>query len=70
MIAAILFAAAAYRWSQQRPRRRTCARKPSCCARTHVDPDTADRIKELVRADIDWVALVETALRHKTMSLL
>lgn len=41
-----------------------------CCARTCMDSVSAERIKALLREDIDWAYLIETVLRHGTMPLL
>ena len=41
-----------------------------CCARTTMDADSAARIRLLLRNDIDWSALIETALHHGVMPLL
>ncbi len=41
-----------------------------CCARTHIDPATAKRIKTLLQTDIDWTYLLRTARRHGVMPLL
>ena len=41
-----------------------------CCARTTMDADSAARIRVLLRDDIDWSALLQTALRHGVMPLL
>jgi hypothetical protein len=41
-----------------------------CCTRTRVAPYTGARIEALVRADLDWAYVVETALHHRTMPLL
>jgi Uncharacterised nucleotidyltransferase len=46
------------------------AELPFCCARTHVDAHTTNRIKTLVWANINWAVLVETVLQHRTMSFL
>ena len=40
------------------------------CARTHITPQTAERIHSLVQQDIDWESLLKTSLRHKVMPLL
>jgi Uncharacterised nucleotidyltransferase len=41
-----------------------------CCARTHIDASTGDRIKNLVQQNIDWEYLISTAYRHGVDSLL
>jgi hypothetical protein len=41
-----------------------------CCARTFIDDEKVQRIKSLVKEDIDWQYLIATACRHKLMPLL
>lgn len=41
-----------------------------CCARTHIDTRTAERIKGLLLEPIDWQYLIRTALRHGVVPLL
>ncbi len=41
-----------------------------CCARTHIDTVTAERIKLLLQQDIDWAYLIKTAHQHGVMPLL
>jgi hypothetical protein len=41
-----------------------------CCARVHMEQETADRIRELLRQDLDWVYTIRTALAAGTLSLL
>ena len=41
-----------------------------CCARTCVDPETAERIRTLVQENLDWRYLVQTSLDHRVMPLL
>jgi hypothetical protein len=41
-----------------------------CSARTRVDPDTAESIRALLRADIDWRLLLRMAWQHGTTPLL
>lgn len=41
-----------------------------CCARTLIDSETAVRIRALLRQDIDWPYLVQTATDHQVMPLL
>jgi hypothetical protein len=41
-----------------------------CCARTHIDPETAERIRTLLQQDIDWAYLIQTAGRHGVIPLL
>lgn len=41
-----------------------------CCARTHIDTLTAERIKTLLQQDINWEYLLQTALQHRVMPLL
>jgi hypothetical protein len=38
-----------------------------CCVRTHITPETAERIHSLVQQDIDWEYLIKTSLHHKVM---
>ena len=40
------------------------------CARTHVDAETAHRIKALIREDLDWRYLLRAAYRHRVGSLI
>jgi hypothetical protein len=41
-----------------------------CCARTRIDPANAERIRSLLREDVDWTYLLRTARRHGVMPLL
>ncbi|MFN6487970.1 MULTISPECIES: nucleotidyltransferase family protein [unclassified Nostoc] len=41
-----------------------------CCTRTHIDSETAERIKTLLQQNIDWTLLVEIATYHGTIPLL
>jgi hypothetical protein len=41
-----------------------------CCARTHIEPKTAARIRTLLEQDIDWAYLIQTAARHGVIPLL
>jgi len=41
-----------------------------CCARTCVDPISAKRIRSLLREDMDWSYLLQTASRWRVMPLL
>jgi hypothetical protein len=41
-----------------------------CCARTCMDSERAERIRTLLRADIDWAYLLETAPQHGMVPLL
>lgn len=41
-----------------------------CCARTHIDPTTEERIEVLLQQDIDWTYLIQTSARHGVMPLL
>ena len=41
-----------------------------CCARTYLDPANAERIRGLLREDVDWAYLLRTARRHGVMPLL
>ena len=40
------------------------------CARTQVDPATAERIRQAAGAPLDWAWLIETSLTHGLMPLL
>ncbi len=40
------------------------------CARTHITPEIADRIRAAVKKDINWIALIRLAMRHEVMPLL
>ncbi|MDK2744160.1 MAG: nucleotidyltransferase family protein [Nitrospira sp. BO4] len=41
-----------------------------CCADTSIDTAGAERIKVLLRTDLDWASLLQTAGRHGVMPLL
>jgi putative nucleotidyltransferase-like protein len=41
-----------------------------CCARTTVDPKTLERLKTLLRQDIDWHRVISTADSHGVLPLL
>jgi hypothetical protein len=41
-----------------------------CCARTNITPETKNKIKMLVKGDLDWNYLILTALKHKGIQLL
>lgn len=41
-----------------------------CCARTHLDTSTAERLRDLLQEDIDWDYLLRLARQHKMMPLL
>ncbi len=41
-----------------------------CCARTTIDPETAEKINTLIRNNIDWTYLLEKAQEHGVMPLL
>jgi hypothetical protein len=41
-----------------------------CCARTHLDADTLARLRTLLRQELDWESLIQTALEHGVMPLL
>ncbi len=41
-----------------------------CCARTHLDAETAVRAAALLQQPLDWEYLLKTALHHKVMPLL
>ncbi|HWP47151.1 MAG TPA: nucleotidyltransferase family protein [Candidatus Limnocylindrales bacterium] len=40
------------------------------CARTHMDPERAERIKRISQEGLDWDYLLRTALLHRTTPLL
>lgn len=40
------------------------------CARTNIDPQTAERIKVLLQQDINWTYLIQVAAQHGVMPLL
>ena len=41
-----------------------------CCARTHIDLQTTERIRTLLQEDIDWEDLIQTAICHGVMPVL
>jgi hypothetical protein len=41
-----------------------------CCARTRTDPANADRIRELLRGEVNWTFLLQEAGRHRVAPLL
>lgn len=41
-----------------------------CCARTHVEPATAERIKYLLKEDINWEYLISLSNQHRVLPLL
>jgi hypothetical protein len=41
-----------------------------CCARTHITPSRAERIRVLLQKDIDWEHLIQVAARNGVISLL
>jgi Uncharacterised nucleotidyltransferase len=41
-----------------------------CCSRTNIKPATTKQIKQLLKQDIDWEYLIDTANRHRVMPLL
>ena len=41
-----------------------------CCARTRLNSGQAERVRALLREEIDWFYLLETALQHEVGSLL
>lgn len=41
-----------------------------CCARTILESDRVERIRDLLREDIDWTYLIRTALSHGMIALL
>ena len=40
------------------------------CARTQVDPATTDRVRVLLRTDLNWPEVVEYAIRHRVTTML
>jgi Uncharacterised nucleotidyltransferase len=54
----------------QQPARRPEAELLLCCARTHIGPDTAERVRQLLKEQIDWNHLIEIASYHGTIPLL
>lgn len=40
------------------------------CARTKIDPETANRIEFIIQKDIDWEYLLQVARQHRVMPLL
>ena len=41
-----------------------------CCAHTHIDPARAERIRRLLRTDLDWGYLLQIAGQHGVLPLL
>ena len=41
-----------------------------CCARTHLEPKTRDRLSFLLRQELDWPGLIRTAHTHHVLPLL
>ena len=41
-----------------------------CCARAHMTPERADRVRELLQQDMNWAYLLSMARRHRIMPLL
>src|SRR5262245_12355567 len=41
-----------------------------CCARTYMNTESTLRSKALLRENLDWTALLQTAVRHGVMPLL
>jgi hypothetical protein len=41
-----------------------------CCARTHIDPPTSERIQSLPTKDLDWQCLLQMAQHHAVTPLL
>jgi hypothetical protein len=41
-----------------------------CCARLHLDADALARLRILLRQELDWESLIQTALDHGVMPLL
>ena len=40
-----------------------------CCARTHLDAKTRERLRLLLRQELDWPYLIQTALTHHVLPL-
>jgi hypothetical protein len=40
-----------------------------CCARTRINPEMSQRIREAAQKKIDWVQFIRLALRHDTLAL-
>jgi putative nucleotidyltransferase-like protein len=40
-----------------------------CCARTRINPEMSQRIREAAQKEIDWVQFIRLALRHDTLPL-
>lgn len=53
-----------------RPHKRPETELLFCCARTRMEPDTTERVRHLLKEDIDWNYLTQTAFRHGVLSLL
>jgi hypothetical protein len=41
-----------------------------CCANTSIDATRTERVRELLRIDLDWASLLQTAGRHGVLPLL
>ncbi|MBE9038107.1 nucleotidyltransferase family protein [aff. Roholtiella sp. LEGE 12411] len=41
-----------------------------CCSRSHIVPETVERIKTLLQQDIDWTYLIQTAASQGVIPLL
>lgn len=41
-----------------------------CCARTHMNSERAERVRALLREDIDWAYMIRIALWHRVTPLL
>jgi len=41
-----------------------------CCARTTIEEESAGQIKDLLRHEIDWTYLIESAIHHRVVPLL
>jgi hypothetical protein len=52
------------------PNRRPEVEVLLCCGRTHIGPDTAERVRQLLKEQIDWNYLIEIASYHGTIPLL
>ena len=56
--------------SQQVPDPRAKIELLLCCARTSIDSKTLERLRSLLRQDIDWHGVISTANRHGVLPLL
>lgn len=40
------------------------------CARVHLTPDRAERVRALLQEELDWATIMEQAIAHRTLALL